>query len=164
MYCNDNVKRQNTHACEKAYVFYSLNFVKIQPHTLFSLLSDGHSETKLMVLALMVDFSADDQVQADIQTFFEVSGDDAVVIDASTNSTLSKNVIITNARRRAALIPVPQEVARQHGFLAHLGAVRERQQTRGGDLPRGDGFVIRKPSGKTNARFVLATQKETFTT
>ncbi len=115
------------------------------------LLAHRHAETKLVVLVDVVHLGGKDEVQTDVEALLEESGDDAVVIDATANSALSQDVVVSNAGRGAALIPVPQEIGRQHRLFTHFQAVCERQQARRRHLPCRDSLIIRVPRGESDA-------------
>ena len=61
------------------------------------LLAHRHAETKLVVLVDVVHLGGKDEVQTDVEALLEESGDDAVVIDATANSALSQDVVVSNA-------------------------------------------------------------------
>ena len=148
----------------KILIFTRRRLKRTDAHWCEKLFSHGHPESELVVFVEVIDLGGEDEVQPDVEALLEVGGDDAVVVNAAANSALAQDVIVSHARLCATLVPVPQEIARQHRLLANFGAIRERQQPSRGDLPGGDGFVIRVSRREPDPGLALSTQIETFPT
>ena len=148
----------------KILIFTRRRLKRTDAHWCEKLFSHGHPESELVVFVEVIDLGGEDEVQPDVEALLEVGGDDAVVVNAAANSALAQDVIVSHARLCATLVPVPQEIARQHRLLANFGAIRDRQQPSRGDLPGGDGFVIRVSRREPDPGLALSPQIETFPT
>ena len=128
------------------------------------LLAHRHAETKLVVLVDVVHPSERMRFKPALRRSSRESGDDAVVIDATANSALSQDVVVSNAGRGAALIQFHKKSVANIAFsLTFKQYVRDnRPAVR--HLPCRDSLIIRVPRGESDARLTLTTQVEPLTT
>mmetsp|Transcript_19793 Transcript_19793/g.49626 ORF Transcript_19793/g.49626 Transcript_19793/m.49626 type:complete len:380 (-) Transcript_19793:28-1167(-) len=124
------------------------------------LLADGHAEAELVVLVDVVDLGAEGEREAGVEALFQEGGHHPSVVDAPAQPALPQDVVVPHAGRRLPRVPVPHEVRRQHGLVAHLGGVGQADQARGGHLARRHRLVVGVARGKPHAALLLPAQIE----